>query len=162
MKQILITLIISTVATPALAKTYLGEWTCIATNIRAYDAEVESRLVLDVRINEDVVSIHSLVGHVVVSRSADNISVNNQYYSVFASKQLPQNLNYKPRVYKNYIQFKNIQDAGSNSYDGGNMNGELVIHKDIKEDKVDNVSASYIFQSGDHLGGTIDYECQRD
>lgn len=161
MKQLLIGLILSLAATHATAATrHLGEWTCIATHIKSGNHEANSRLVLEILNVNGTLELASLIGHVTVGWDDFN-DPSSHYYSIFNLKRMIQNTKYKPRVYTNHIQFKNIDEAASNSTDGGGMNGELVIEASVVDKLTQKVSAHYIFQSGDHLGSTIDYQCTK-
>jgi hypothetical protein len=151
---------ISLLTTNVAAAGYLGEWTCIAEGIKHDEAQVESRMVVSLQQKNDVVEITNLVGHVVVGAYEEQ-DPTYQYYSVFALSNIQQNVKYKPRVYTNHIQFKNIDTNFSSSHDGGGMWGEFVIEKKIFEAGAKSAGAHYIFKSGDHIGGTIDYVCKK-
>ncbi len=65
---------------------------------------------------------------------------------------------YRPSVYTNHFKFNEFNAKVTSRHDGGGMWGYLVIKKDNTSDKID---AHYVFQAGDHIGGTIDMTCSK-
>ncbi len=65
---------------------------------------------------------------------------------------------YRPTVYTNHFKFNNFDAKVTSRHDGGGMRGYLVVKKDNGSDKID---AHYVFQAGDHIGGTIDMTCAK-
>jgi hypothetical protein len=100
-------------------------------------------------------------GHVLLKGKEDWHSPRESYYSLFVDQGVVQNLNYKPRKYKEHIQFPKLTETASNGTDGGGLNGEFIVSKDMfRESKQENkFEAHFIFQSGDHMGGVIHYSC---
>ena len=64
---------------------------------------------------------------------------------------IEENPYYRPRRYKNYSQFPNFDFIGD-------MWGDLIISKETTQDKF---YAHYLFQQGDHMGGTLHLSCSR-
>ena len=136
------------------------EYTCLASKFRINGGDegksVNSRFVMVLSSDTGTEVAKSLIGHVDVS--AFEQSPYDNYYSVFVLKDLASNPNYNGHKYTNHVQFKEINESASSSADGGGMNGYLVVNKDRKSGE--SFDAHYVFQSGDHIGGTIDYDCQ--
>ena len=65
---------------------------------------------------------------------------------------------YRPSVYTNHFKFNEFNAKVTSRHDGGGMWGYLVVKKDNSSDKID---AHYVFQAGDHIGGTIDMVCSK-
>jgi hypothetical protein len=65
---------------------------------------------------------------------------------------------YQPSVYTNHFKFNDFNAKLTSRHDGGGMWGYLVVKKDNTSDKID---AHYVFQAGDHIGGTIDMKCSK-
>ena len=65
---------------------------------------------------------------------------------------------YRPNVYNNHFKFNDFDAKVTSRHDGGGMWGYLVVKKDNASDKID---AHYVFQAGDHIGGTIDMTCSK-
>jgi hypothetical protein len=143
------------------------QFTCISKVFRENGGTggktAESRLVLTLKEKDDgSVEALKIAGHVTVIGHDENgvaERANDNYYSVFALNNLTNNPNYRPTVYTNHIQFKEVNEAASSDQDGGGMFGTLVVNKTRPENENEKFDAHYIFQSGDHLGGTIDYDC---
>ena len=77
-----------------------------------------------------------------------------QYQGAFTAVKLIENPDYKPRRYKGYSQFRDFDASKSMS----GMWGELVIERNTKKEKF---QAHYIFQAGDHMGGTLHLTCSQ-
>ncbi len=148
--------LLSLLALGAQAKQY----TCVSTAFRqnsGLEHKANARFVFDVKKDESgVVSLQGFLGHVLVSDAEEELVYN--YYSVFALETVANNVAYVPRVYTDHLQFVDVDEKMSNGWDGGGMNGNLVIEK-VVLDGAKTAKAHYIFQSGDHMGGTIDFDC---
>jgi hypothetical protein len=146
-------------ADAATQRQYLGEWTCLSSDIRhdSDEATVDARFVLKLFKVNDLIVAEQIIGHAAVGVYGDVLG--EDYYSVFKSENVSQNPNYRPRVYTNHFQFRGLREVASNNRDGGGMNGDLVISNTVLTSN--EARAHYVFQSGDHLGGTIDYDCKK-
>lgn len=143
------------------SQSFATQWTCIATNIRSdMQYHAHSKMLLDISTQEETVKA-TIFGHVNVGM--DSTESASDYYSVFNAIEKHANPNYRPRVYKNHIQFKNLESVSSSDVDGGYMWGDFIISKKVLLDSfsAESIQAHYVFKSGDHLGGTIDYTCTK-
>ncbi len=77
-----------------------------------------------------------------------------EYWGKFSFDKIEENTNYRPRRYLNHSQFRNF-NAQESSH---GMWGNLILEKPNGEERI---KAHYIFQSGDHIGGVIDFSCQK-
>jgi hypothetical protein len=146
------------------ASLHAEEYTCVAKAFRehgnVFERKVESRFVLNLKNQENgQVKAEKIAGHVTIVTFDEGVAEKpaDNYYAVFALKDQLNNPNYRPRVYQNHVQFKAVNATETNSVDGGGMWGQLVVNKTRSNEE--SFDAHYIFQAGDHLGGTIDYDC---
>jgi hypothetical protein len=158
MKKYLFLMVLTVLcATGAHADTKTGAFTCVSNSMRGGmgTEQVDARFTFRLSTAGEGFVLEKLVGHVIVATEQPE-SVNDNYYSVFVLKKVNQNFAYKPRRYVDSIQFPKVDTQFSSTHDGGGMSGELVISKDNSEKTFE---AHYIFQTGDHMGGTIDLVC---
>lgn len=94
-------------------------------------------------------------------KSPDDLNEDNAYIGKFELFDVEQNTEYRPRRYKNHIQFRNFDAEETTGLESG-MWGEFVLHESFASVQAkEKVSAHYIFQAGDHMGGTIHFSCLR-
>lgn len=72
-----------------------------------------------------------------------------------AHRQRISNPKYRPVRYKNMVQFKNFDAVKTKGFEDG-MWGSFLIDRSLN----DGVEAKYIFQAGDHMGGTVKFKCR--
>ena len=102
--------------------------------------------------------ISSIVGHIFVQSpftENEDISVENSYMGFFNMNTLTHNPNYRPTRYKGFTQFKAFDALHSAGLESG-MWGSFI----MKLDGDKKLEARYIFQAGDHMGGTVIFNCQ--
>ncbi len=135
---------------------YLASLKCEATSFRVGVDTPRSKSILwfHVAIVDGKATIESYGGHIYVVG----------YYGVFVGKnnvEVPYTR--KPSVYKNHYRFQNIDARFTGGSENG-MWGEFVVSKDLAKTRDTNIKVDghYVFKAGDHLGGTIDYECGAD
>ena len=71
--------------------------------------------------------------------------------NVYKIEYLEENPYYQPKRYKGYSQFRNFDSLKT-------MWGDLLISKQTNKDKF---FAHYLFQLGDHIGGTLHLSCAK-
>lgn len=101
--------------------------------------------------------ITSIVGHIFVQSpftENEDISTENSYMGFFNMDSLSHNPAYRPNRYKGYTQFKKFDALHTAGLETG-MWGTFVMNLNGGE-KFD---ARYIFQAGDHMGGTVIFTC---
>lgn len=79
------------------------------------------------------------------------------YIGTFNIDSLTENPNYRPRKYRGYSQFRNFDATDTSESAEPRMWGELLVRKDTSRGVF---PAHYIFQAGDHLGGTLHLSCE--
>jgi hypothetical protein len=79
------------------------------------------------------------------------------YTGVFQG-EFKNDASYRPIVYTQHYKFSDFDAAVTSRWDGGGMWGYFVINKANGEDEL---AAHYVFQAGDHIGGTIDLNCSK-
>ena len=105
--------------------------------------------------------LKNLVGFVAVNydfnvqASAEDNQIDN-YTGAFAG-EFANDPNYNGTTYTNHHAFKEFNAGITGRTDGGGMWGYLALNKDNGTDDID---AHYVFQSGDHIGGTVDLMCE--
>ncbi len=107
-------------------------------------------------LNESEYRIENIHGNLVVKDDDSDM-----YDAHFDTREITANQLYRPTKYLNHIQFKDLDASNTNTHDGGGMWGQLIISKQILERDILKVRAHYIFQAGDHVGGTVDLMCER-
>jgi hypothetical protein len=119
---------------------------------------VDGKLQFTYRASGDTAAMIGLKGFMTVNYdfNIEKSEINN-YLGVFEGK-FENKVDYKGRVYKNHYKFENFDATITSNWDGGGMFGYLALSKDHGEKKID---AHYVFQAGDHIGGTIDMDCRR-
>lgn len=91
----------------------------------------------------------------------ENLNDENAYVGHFQINSLDTNPNYRPRRYKDYFQFKKFNASRTTGNESG-MWGEFVVEKAALLRRAKRFLAHYIFQAGDHIGGTLHFTCERD
>ncbi len=71
----------------------------------------------------------------------------------FEIEALTEKENYRPRVYKGHSKFEDFDATTSEM----GMWGYFVLERHLNSSEL---TAAYVFQSGDHMGGTIDVLCE--
>ncbi|MEK6705882.1 MAG: hypothetical protein AABZ06_08850 [Bdellovibrionota bacterium] len=83
-------------------------------------------------------------------------NADSSYIGNFKIASLTENPNYRPNKYKGYSQFQSFDATDTtNSVEDG-MWGQLVLEKNTSKRTF---QAHYIFQAGDHMGGTLHLVC---
>lgn len=117
------------------------------------DAEINFEL------NKETKMLTKIIGHIFVQQSFienEDISIENSYMGFFNFEGISSNPNYRPIRYKGYTQYKDfdaIHTAGLESGMWGAFTADL-------RSTSDTFDARYIFQSGDHMGGTVLFTCR--
>jgi hypothetical protein len=84
------------------------------------------------------------------------ISEENSYMGVFRANMITANSAYHPNKYKDYAQFANFKAVKTMGVEQG-MWGSLVVQTSAPAGG--KILAKYIFQAGDHMGGTVHFVC---
>ncbi|NUM88562.1 MAG: hypothetical protein HUU37_05085 [Bdellovibrionales bacterium] len=91
----------------------------------------------------------------------DTLNESNAYIGYFQTARIENNPGYRPRRYKNYFQFQKLNAVRTTGHESG-MWGDLVVEKTAFLRGTDAFQAHYIFQAGDHMGGTIHFKCTKE
>lgn len=137
----------------------IDSYYCESVQARQHGLKIFSKVELrfDFVAEEGTEFLEDVVGSIKVSYE-DNLNTDELYYGVFSFHERFQNLKYHPNKYKGYIQFPHFDVIDSNNFDGGGIWGDLVIEN---KPSADLLTAHYVFQAGDHMGGTIDLICEK-
>lgn len=120
--------------------------------------KVDSELIIN--LDRETKIISKVVGHIFVQQSFiedEPIGVENSYLGFFYLDSVASNPNYRPTRYKGYTQFKDFDATHTAGHESG-MWGEFVMDLTKSTETFD---ARYIFQAGDHMGGTVLFTCRR-
>ena len=85
-----------------------------------------------------------------------HVEYDRSWIGRFDIAKLVENPDYRPRKYQGFSQFREVDatDTGGSAESG--MWGVFLLEKDISGD---HIQAKYIFQAGDHMGGTLHLGC---
>ena len=100
----------------------------------------------------DQIHLEEFGGHVYVAG----------YYGLFNGKDLLEVPYKRATTYKNHYRFKGFDATFTAGHESG-MWGEFIVNKDIERihsRELHETDAHYVFQAGDHLGGTVDFVCR--
>lgn len=102
-------------------------------------------------------TIYGVQGRIKVASIDNELPLNkdNAYIGAFTFNELRSNAKYRPRKYKNMVQFQNFDAKSTTGLESG-MWGNFLIDRSIN----DGSEAKYIFQAGDHMGGTVHFKCR--
>jgi hypothetical protein len=149
-----IALLVLTVAAQAKDREVVASLKCTGTAFRTAgedNADNTSILWMLVVKKGEKLSLEEYGGHNYVTG----------YYGVFNGKNLVEVPYTRPVKYKNHYRFQKFNADFTAGNESG-MWGDFVLNKEIdgsrNNDKFE-TDAHYVFQAGDHLGGTIDYTC---
>lgn len=119
----------------------------------------DSELSFELNKNGNKSVATNIIGHVFVKSFYDEtatFNTDNAYMGFFKTDKLAANPNYNPRKYVGYAQFENLNAVHTTGLESG-MFGYLAI--DVAGIKSE-FMAVYVFQAGDHMGGTIFLNCK--
>jgi hypothetical protein len=134
---------------------------CEATKAVQYgDANMAAvaDLSFELERNGNFSEMKNIKGHIFVKsqyEDGDAITPENSYRGYFQINSLKANSNYNPHKYKEWFQFKDFNASTTDGVEDG-MWGSLLL--DLSGD--DSFDARYIFQAGDHMGGTVILKCR--
>lgn len=134
----------------------LASLKCSATAFRVGARDKDNNGIIWTRVIREggKISLEKYMGHLYVGG----------YYGVFNGNDNLELPYIRPTTYKNHYRFHNfdaVETAGSES----GMWGQFILNKAVDTARsTENFStdAHYVFQAGDHMGGTIDYTCVND
>lgn len=128
--------------------------------------QVGSAMQSDVELNFDLTKagneseIKNIVGHVFVKSpyeaNAATYSTEDSYMGFFKIDSIKANNKYRPNKYKGYAQFQKFNAIHTTGLEDG-MWGDLVL--DVSSTEA-TFNGAYVFQAGDHMGGTILLSCE--
>ena len=78
------------------------------------------------------------------------------YIGNFKIASLTENPKYRPNKYKGYSQFPKLDATDTTGSSEEGMWGQLLLEKDTSKRTF---QAHYVFQAGDHMGGTLHLTC---
>jgi hypothetical protein len=87
-----------------------------------------------------------------------NEDYQGSYIGTFDLPSKLENSNYKPQKYTGYSQFPNFDATSTEGSLENGMWGQFLLEKDYQDKDI--FQAHYIFQAGDHMGGTLHLECK--
>lgn len=110
-------------------------------------------------LNRETKELTKSIGHIFVQQfymEDEDISVENSYMGFFHFDSLTSNPHYRPIRYKGYTQYKDFDALHTAGLESG-MWGAFIA--DLRKN-TETFDARYIFQAGDHIGGTVLFTCR--
>lgn len=150
---VLATLLLST-------QSFAEQIRCRAESAVQHEQTMKADAEISFELNIEEKTISKVIGHIFVQGAYvehDQITVEDSYMGFFQFDSLASNSNYRPYKYKGYTQFKDFDAVHTSGQEDG-MWGSFVVDLNSTEKKFD---ARYIFQAGDHMGGTVLFTCRR-
>ena len=107
--------------------------------------------------------LKNILGHASIGyfETPEGLDYTESGYGIFKINELTSNEQYRPTRYIGATQFRNFNATSSINYDGGGPWGSLVMELQNLSPNSKEFDAHYIFQHGDHMGGTMDLTCKR-
>ena len=140
-----------------------AEVVCKSNNsiqIGAAHMKTEAILNFDLLKNGNKSTLKNVEGHVFVKSpfedEAADFSEEDSYRGYFKIDSLNANPDYRPSKYKGYAQFPKFNAYKTDGREDG-MWGYLAL--DVSSDD-SSFKAAYVFQAGDHMGGTVLFDCE--
>ena len=117
----------------------------------------QAQLEFDVESVDRVMTLQGVQGTIKVGAiDADGpLTKDNAYIGHFEITEISSNPAYRPRRYKNMVQFRHFDARNTDGMEDG-MWGQFLIDKSLG----DGCEAVYIFQAGDHMGGVMHFTCR--
>jgi hypothetical protein len=100
-------------------------------------------------------TITDLRGEVRAAYDARELETDDAYIGLFDTKRVAEDPRYRPSKYKNSSKFPGIDAKETTGAESG-MWGYLVVPRDVRGE----FESHYIFQAGDHMGGTVHMKCR--
>lgn len=152
--------LIALVALALSSQAFSEEVSCRAEKaIQPGFANMKADAQLDFALDRKTKTISKLVGHIFVqtpyAETNEEISTENSYMGFFKFDSIASNPNYRPNVYKGFTQFKEFDATHTAGQEDG-MWGSFVVDLNT----ADKFEAKYVFQAGDHMGGTVLLNCR--
>lgn len=155
---ILIFLVVfATNASAAVTKVRCSSERSIQAGFSHIATNAELSFELERKNNKSVIT--NLLGHIFVQspfEQSGDFNTENSYMGFFKTTRLSANGEYNPRKYVGFAQFNDFDAAHTTGLEDG-MFGYLAL--DVDPDK-NEFNAFYVFQAGDHMGGTVLFTCR--
>jgi hypothetical protein len=121
---------------------------------------VDARLTFHKTVDKNGLSIlKNVVGYILTGYDEDLFRNRETYFGVFHFNSIEENSEYRPWKYTNSFQYPYFNAKKTTGYDGGGMKGYFILEKNLSSK---NAKGHYIFHSGNHMAGTIDFNCRLD
>ncbi len=118
------------------------------------DLEADLKFTLKVR-DDGVRVIEEFGGNISLDPGQ---AVSQTLVARFENEGATENVDFHPRVYKGFSQFRNINATSVVGEQALTMVGNFLIEKNIDKEKI---RAVYQFQAGDSMGGTLHFTCKK-
>lgn len=118
------------------------------------DLEADLKFTLKVR-QDGLRVIEKFTGN--ISLDAEQ-AVSQTIVARFEDEGALENVDFHPRVYKGFSQFRNINATSVEGEQSLTMVGNFLIEKNLDKEKI---RAVYQFQAGDSMGGTLHLICKK-
>jgi hypothetical protein len=143
----------------SFASTKLKCATVKAFQVGEANMKADVNLTFELSSTEKTHELKNIVGHIFVKSpyesEKEEYTTEDSYLGFFKIDSLKSNSEYRPNKYKGYAQFREFNATHTAGLEDG-MWGYFVLDVSSKDQKV---KGAYVFQAGDHMGGTILVNC---
>ena len=146
-----------------LTHAHASEVTCVSnvTSQSGTTLKTDAKLNFKLTANGNQSTISNVNGYVYVMGAYEDknepMTAENTYMGFFKAGTLVANAKYRPNQYKGFAQFQNFNAIKTTGLEDG-MWGNLVAQVEGRTSS-GKIAAHYIFQAGDHMGGTVHFSC---
>lgn len=119
-------------------------------------ADLEADIKFTLKVRDDGLRVIEKFRGAILLDGAQSVS--QTLLAKFENEQAIENIDYAPRVYKGYSQFRNINGVGVVGSQAMAMVGNFLLEKKVNKDVI---HAVYQFQAGDSLGGVLHLNCKK-
>ncbi len=143
-------------------------WSCVAADyVRQQGRKLEARGLIEFVESTNVKGLRKISNitgymaiHVLPPKKREREFEEYDYQATFNIAELTEHPRYTSRRYPNHSQFRDFNTHQTEGRDAGGMWGRWHFEK-LTTPNQPSLQASYVFQAGDHLGGTLDFVCNR-
>ncbi|MBC7429712.1 MAG: hypothetical protein H7336_13935 [Bacteriovorax sp.] len=155
--------IIAVVALVLSTHAFAEQVICHAEKAIQPGMEMKADAEISFDLNRDTSTLTNIQGHNFVqtpyAEANEEINIENSYMGFFQATSLVATPDYRPFVYKGWTQFKGFNAVHTARSETG-MWGDFVLNLKGSLKKDNKFEARYIFQAGEHMGGTILLKCR--
>ena len=137
-----------------------ARYNCVGNELRQHGKmKGSANFTFDLQcLNSPVCIITNLTGMVMADGDPTNTDPEYAYHGYFKIKSMTSDPRYRPTKYKNARIFRKVNAYRTKGAEDG-MWGDLIVAQSTRRSQSILLEAHYVFQAGDHMGGTIHMKC---